>query len=219
MDYRDRIRILVADDHEIMRDGLEVLIRKQPSMEIVGQAGTGAEAVKLAAQLSPDVILMDYTMPDMDGIEASGFILSTNVDVKILLLAATLPRFCIDNAISAGIGGIVLKDSTFDELVVAIEAVCNNETYFCSRIMNAIAGRYAKRPCRGSAAEAWVLKDREQEVLRHISNGLSSKEIARQIHISPKTVDACRRQIMDKLHIDNIAGLVKFAVREGMTTL
>ncbi len=219
MDYGDRIRILIADDHEIMRDGLGVLIRKQPLMEIVGQAGTGTEAVKLAAQLSPDVILMDYAMPDMDGIEASGFILSANADVKILLLAATLPRRCIDTAIGAGINGIVLKDSTFDQLATAIRAVCNNETYFCSRIMNAIAGCYARRTGHDRMAEAWTLKDREQEILRHISNGMSSKEIALQIHISPKTVDACRRQIMDKLHIDNIAGLVKFAVREGMTTL
>ncbi len=219
MDYGDKIRILIADDHEIMRDGLGVLIRKQPSMEIVGQAGTGTEAVKLAAQLSPDVILMDYAMPDMDGIEASGFILSTNAEVKILLLAATLSRHCIDSAIGAGIGGIVLKDSTFDELASAIKAVYNNEMYFCPRIMNAITGRYAKRTGQDRMAEAWTLKDREQEILRHISNGMSSKEIARQIHISPKTVDACRRQIMDKLHIDNIAGLVKFAVREGMTTL
>ena len=219
MDYGDRIRILVADDHEIMRDGLGVLIRKHASMEIVGQAGTGSEAVKLAAELGPDVILMDYAMPDMDGIEASGFILSTNAEVKILLLAATLPRHCIDSAIGAGIGGIVLKDSTFDELVAAIKAVCNNEMYFCSRIMNAITGRYAKHTGLDCMAEAWTLKNREQEILRHISNGMSSKEIARHIHISPKTVDACRRQIMDKLHIDNIAGLVKFAVREGITTL
>ncbi len=219
MDYRDKIRILIADDHEIMRDGLGVLIRKQPSMEIVGQAGTGTEAVKLAAQLSPDVILMDYTMPDMDGIEAAGFILSTNAEVKILLLAATLPRRCIDSAIAAGIGGIVLKDSTFDELAAAVKAVCNNETYFCSRIMNAITGRYAKHAGLDCMTETWILKNREQEILRHISNGLSSKEIALQIHISPQTVAARRRQIMDKLHIDTIAGLVKFAVREGMTTL
>ena len=219
MDFVDKIRILIADDHEIMRDGLGVLIRKQPSMEIVGQAATGTEAVKLAAQLSPNVILMDYAMPDMDGIEASGFILSTNAEVKILLLAATLPRHCIDSAIGAGIGGIVLKDSTFDELVAAIKAVCNNEMYFCSRIMNAITGRYAKHTGLDCMAEAWTLKNREQEILRHLSNGMSSKEIARHIHISPKTVDACRRQIMDKLHIDNIAGLVKFAVREGITTL
>lgn len=219
MDYGDKIRILIADDHEIMRDGLEVLIRKEPSMEIVGQAATGTEAVKLAAQLNPDVILMDYRMPDMDGIEASGFILSTNSEVKILLLAATLPRHCIDSAISAGIGGIVLKESTFDELAAAIKAVCNNETYFCSRIMNTITGHYAKHTGLDCMDEAWTLKNREQEILRHISNGMSSKEIARQIHISPKTVDACRRQIMDKLHIDNIAGLVKFAVREGITSL
>jgi len=219
MDYGDRIRILIADDHEIMRDGLGVLIRRQPSMEIVGQAGTGTEAVKLAARLSPDVIVMDYAMPDMDGIEASGVILSTNAEVKILLLAATLSRHCIDSAIGAGIGGIVLKDSTFEELAGAIQAVYNNETYFCSRIMNAITGRYAKRTGKERVAEAWTLKDREQEILQHISNGMSSKEIARQIHISPKTVDACRRQIMDKLHIDNIAGLVKFAVREGIATL
>jgi len=219
MDYGDKIRILIADDHEIMRDGLGVLIRKQPSMEIVGQAGTGTETVKLASQLNPDVILMDYAMPDMDGIEAAGFILSTNAEVKILLLAATLPRYCIDNAIGAGIGGIVLKDSTFDELAAAIKAVCNNETYFCSRIMNAITGRYAKHVGLDCMPEAWTLKNREQEILRHLSNGMSSKEIARHIHISPKTVDACRRQIMDKLHIDNIAGLVKFAVREGITSL
>jgi len=158
-------------------------------------------------------------MPDMDGIEASSIILSTNAEVKILLLAGTLPRRCIDSAIGAGIGGIVLKDSTFDELATAIKAICNNETYFCSRIMNTITGRYVTHTGLDCMAEAWTLKNREQEILRHISNGMSSKEIARQIHISPKTVDACRRQIMDKLHIDNIAGLVKFAVREGMTTL
>jgi DNA-binding NarL/FixJ family response regulator len=219
MDYNDKIRIVVVDDHEIMRDGLEILIRRQPYMELIGRAGTGQAAIELVAQLLPDVVLMDYGMPGMDGIEASRIILSRNPDMKILLLSATLPRCSMDKAISAGILGIMLKDSTFDELTAAIRAVSNNETYFCSKIMSAITGSYTSHTRRDRLVDSWTLKDREQEILRHISNGMSSKEIARQINISPKTVDACRRQIMDKLNIDSVAGLVKFAIREGITPL
>ena len=219
MDYNDKIRIVVVDDHEIMRDGLEILIRRQPYMELIGRAGTGQKAIELTEQLSPDVVLMDYGMPGMDGIEAAQIILSRNPDMKILLLSATLPRCSMDKAISAGILGIMLKDSTFDELTAAIRAVSNNETYFCSKIMSAITGSYTSHARRDRLVDSWTLKDREQEILRHISNGMSSKEIARQINISPKTVDACRRQIMDKLNIDSVAGLVKFAIREGISAL
>lgn len=219
MDYAEKIGILVADDHEIMRDGLDILIRKQPFMEVVGHAATGEEAVRLAQQLSPDVILMDYGMPLIDGIEASKTILNNNPEVKILLLSATLPRCCIDKAICCGIKGIMLKDSTFEELSTAIRAVYSNETYFCAKIMSTIASSYANNSNSALVIDSWTLKDREQEILRHISDGMSSKEIARQINISPKTVDACRRQIMDKLRIDSIAGLVKFAIREGIAVL
>jgi len=219
MDYGERIRVLIADDHKIMRDGLEVLMRKMSDVEMVGQAATGAEAIRLAAELSPDVVVMDYAMPDMDGIQASEIILAADGKVKILLLVATLPRCCVDSAIGAGISGIVLKESTFGELSTAITAICSGQTYFCSRIMNSVAACYLRRASDNGAADVWKLKDREEQILRYISDGMSSKEIARRINISPKTVDACRRQIMDKLHIDNIAGLVKFAVREGITTL
>lgn len=219
MDYAEKIRILVADDHEIMRDGLDILIRKEPFMEVVGHAATGDEAVRFAQQLSPDVVLMDYGMPAIDGIEASRAILSNNQEVKILLLSATLPRCCIDKAICCGIKGIMLKDSTFEELSAAIRAVYNNETYFCAKIMSTIASSYANNSNSAIIIDSWTLKDREQEILRHISSGMSSKEIAKQINISPKTVDACRRQIMDKLRIDSIAGLVKFAIREGIASL
>jgi len=219
MDYTQKIRILVVDDHEIMRDGLRALIYRQPFMEVVGEAGTGSEAVELTDQLSPDVVLMDYIMPKMDGVEASGIILSRWPNVKILMVAASMSRHAIDGAISSGVHGLMLKDSTFDELTTAIRAVYNNETYFCSKIMNAVAGTYAHRVCGDHTPNGWMLKEREQEILRHLSNGMSSKQIARQINISPKTVDACRRQIMNKLRIDSIAGLVKFAIREGITTL
>lgn len=219
MDYAEKIRILVADDHEIMRDGLDILIRKQPYMEVVGHAATGEEAIRSTQQLLPDVVLMDYGMPVIDGIEASKVILDNYPQVKIMLLSATLPRCCIDKAICCGIKGIMLKDSTFEELSTAIRAVYSNETYFCSKIMSTIASSYANNSNTSLVIDSWVLKDREQEILRHISNGMSSKEIARQINISPKTVDACRRQIMDKLRIDSIAGLVKFAIREGIAAL
>jgi DNA-binding NarL/FixJ family response regulator len=162
---------------------------------------------------------MDYAMPTMDGVEASREILSRQPGVKILIVAASMSRHAIDSAISSGVHGLMLKDSTFDELITAIRAIYNNETYFCSKIMNAVAGTYAHRLSDDPMANGWTLKEREQEILRHLSNGMSSKQIARQINISPKTVDACRRQIMNKLRIDSIAGLVKFAIREGLTTL
>ncbi|MBE0534473.1 MAG: response regulator transcription factor [Phycisphaerae bacterium] len=219
MDYTHKIRILVVDDHEIMRDGLRALIHRQPFMEVVGEAATGADAIEFASRLSPDVVLMDYTMPKMDGVEASSTILRQQPSIKILMVAASMSRHAIDSAISSGIHGLMLKDSTFDELTTAVRAVYNNETYFCSKIMNAVAGTYAHRLNDDSIANGWTLKEREQDILRHLSNGMSSKQIARQINISPKTVDACRRQIMNKLRIDSIAGLVKFAIREGLTTL
>jgi two-component system response regulator NreC len=219
MDYTHKIGILLVDDHEIMRDGLRALIYRQPYMEVVGEASDGAEAVDLAQRLQPDIVLMDYAMPTMDGVEASREILSRQPGVKILIVAASMSRHAIDSAISSGVHGLMLKDSTFDELITAIRAIYNNETYFCSKIMNAVAGTYAHRLSDDPMANGWTLNEREQEILRHLSNGMSSKQIARQINISPKTVDACRRQIMNKLRIDSIAGLVKFAIREGLTTL
>jgi len=219
MDYMQKIRILVVDDHEIMRDGLRALIYRQPFMEIVGEASNGAEAIQLTERLLPDIVLMDYAMPAMDGLEASRIILNRHPGIKVLIVAASMSRHAIDNAISSGVHGLMLKDSTFDELTTAVRAVYNNETYFCSQIMNAVAGTYAHRISGNPLANGWTLKEREQEILRHLSNGMSSKQIARQINISPKTVDACRRQIMNKLSIDSIAGLVKFAIREGLTTL
>ncbi len=219
MDYTHKIRILVVDDHEIMRDGLRALIYRQPFMEVVGEGANGKEALELTERLSPDVILMDYAMPEMDGIEASRVILSRQPGVKILIVAASMSRHAIETAVSSGVHGLMLKDSTFDELTTAVRAIYNNETYFCSKIMNAVAGTYVHRMSNDPIANGWALKEREEEILRHLSNGMSSKQIARQINISPKTVDACRRQIMNKLHIDNIAGLVKFAIREGLTTL
>ena len=219
MDYTHKIGILLVDDHEIMRDGLRALIYRQPYMEVVGEASDGAEAVDLAQRLQPDIVLMDYAMPTMDGVEASREILSRQPGVKILIVAASMSRHAIDSAISSGVHGLMLKDSTFDELITAIRAIYNNETYFCSKIMNAVAGTYAHRLSDDPMANGWTLKEGEQEILRHLYNGMSSKQIARQINISPKTVDACRRQIMNKLRIDSIAGLVKFAIREGLTTL
>ena len=219
METENTIRVFIADDHEIMRDGLKSLLRKQPDIDVVGQASTGQQAVKMARDLKPDVIVMDISMPVIDGIEASRQIVKENPYARIMVLSADLTKHVIDQAIEAGILGLMLKDSAFDEFVTAIRKVSNYEKYFCSRIINMLANSYIGRLQAGGNPEDIDLTEREYEVIRQVSNGRSSKEIALQIHMSGKTVDACRRNIMNKLNIDSTAELVKYALRTGITTL
>ena len=218
MDKDKKVKILLADDHEIMCEGLRFLIDRQDDMDVAGFAGTGDKVVELAETLNPDVVVMDISMPVMDGIEASNKISNMDKNIKILVLSAVLTKHTVDQAIAAGVDGLMMKESAFSEFVTAIRAVNRGERYFCSRIMNVVANSYIGRLQNGNA-DAPVLTERECEVIRHFSNGKSTKEIAYQINMSGKTVDACRRKIMDKLHINSTAELVKYALKAGLTTL
>lgn len=218
MDEEKKIRIVLADDHEIMCEGLKFLIDRHDDLEVVGLAGTGDMVVQLTEQLNPDVVVMDISMPVMDGIEASTRISKMDKNTKILVLSAVLTKHTIDQAIASGVTGLMMKESAFSEFVSAIRAVNRGERFFCSRIMGIVASSYVGRLQNGNV-NAPVLTERECEVIRHFSNGKSTKEIAYNINMSGKTVDACRRKIMDKLHINSTAELVKYALKAGLTTL
>jgi DNA-binding NarL/FixJ family response regulator len=218
METQKKIRIILADDHEIMCEGLKFLVDRQDDMEVVGLAGTGDQVVELAEKLNPDVIAMDISMPVMDGIEASTRLRGINSKAKILVLSAVLTRHTIDQAIASGVTGLMMKESAFKEFAEGVRAVRNGERYFCSRIMQVVASNYVGR-LREGTTESPIFTERECEVIRQFANGKSTKEIALRISMSGKTIDACRRKIMDKLHINSTAELVKYALRSGLTTL
>ena len=218
MELVKNISIVLADDHEIIREGLVTLIEKEPGIEVVAQASTGTDVVSLAETFAPDVVVMDVNMPLMDGIEASRRILEKNPNIKILILSAVLTRHIIDQAIGAGVFGIMKKESAFRELCDAIYAVNAGERYFCAKIMDVVANSYVGRICH-LEDQFESLTERESEVVRQFSKGKSSKEIAIAIDISGKTVDAYRRRIMEKMWVNSTADLVKYAIRNGLTNL
>jgi DNA-binding NarL/FixJ family response regulator len=218
METQGKIRIILADDHEIMCEGLKYLVDRQDDMEVVGIASTGDEVVEMAERLKPDVIAMDISMPVMDGIEASTRLKAMESEAKILVLSAVLTRHTIDQAIASGVTGLMMKESAFKEFAAGVRAVKKGERYFCSRIMQVVANSYVGR-LRQDTNESPIFSERECEVIRQFANGKSTKEIALRINMSGKTIDACRRKIMDKLNINSTAELVKYALRSGLATL
>lgn len=218
MDTEGKIRIVLADDHEIMCEGLKFLIDRQDDMDVVGLAGTGEKVLELTEELNPDVVVMDISMPSMDGIEASMRLKSSGSRAKVLVLSAVLTRHTIDQTIAAGVSGLMMKESAFREFASAIRTINRGERYFCSRIMNVVASSYVGR-LRDGSNDSPIFTERECEVIRQFANGKSTKEIALRINMSGKTIDASRRKIMDKLHINSTAELVKYALRAGLTTL
>ncbi len=213
------LRILLADDHEIMRQGLRVLLEKNSDMEVVGEANDGQEAIELAEQLKPDVVVMDVNMPGVDGPDATRRIVSDKPDTRIVALSMHSKKGFIIEMLKAGASGYVLKENAFSELVNAINTVMGNEIYLSSKITRIVVDDYVQDRVGRGAASKMTLTDRESEVLKLVGDGKSSKEIALQLDLSVKTIDACRRRIMAKLDIDSVAELVKYAIREGLTSL
>jgi DNA-binding NarL/FixJ family response regulator len=187
----------------------------------VGRAGSGKAAVALVRQTAPDLVLMDVVMPDMNGIETARQIVQENGGAKVLALSMYDNQAYISHMIEAGARGYVLKTSAFDELSHAIRVIMAGEIYLCSSITSVIVKDYLAKLRVGSSAPAAppVLSAREREVLRMISEGWSGKEIAREIGVTPKTVESHRLHIMSKLKIRGVAGLTRYALREGLTSL
>lgn len=213
------MKILIVDDHGIVREGLKSLIEQQAEMEVVGEAEDGQTAVQLTKTLSPDVVIMDVSMPNLNGIEATRYILEQKPDVKVIILSMHQDRHIVKESLKAGAAGYVLKSYLFDELLNALKAVETHGCYLSPRITGVVIENYITEQAADTTPEKVKLTARERQILQLIAEGKTIKEIARTLHISPKTADANRRQIMNKLEIYNIAELTKYAIREGLTSL
>lgn len=213
------IRILLVDDQEILMEGLRALIESQSNMTVVAQAADGRSAVQLAAKLSPDIIVMDVSMPDLNGIEATRQILAVKSDAKIIALSGYCDRRLILEMLNAGAKGYLLKVCAFKELIHAIHTVAANSTYLSQQITDLVLKDYVHRMPKNELSSLSLLTSREREVLQLLAEGRRTKEIASLLKISVKTIETYRQQIMTKLNVHSIAELTKFAIREGLTSL
>lgn len=213
------MKILLADDHAIVREGLRSLLEKEPDMEVVAEAATGVEAVQLAGKYHPDVIVMDITMPDMNGIDATRQIVRTMSSVKILALSMEADRRFVVEVLKAGASGYLLKDSAFSELATAICTIYAGDPYLGPKITGVIIREYLQRIPSVEAMICDALTAHEREILQRIADGKNTKEIAFAFSVSLKTVENQRHSIMKKLNLYSIAELTKYAIREGLTSL
>ena len=213
------IRVLLADDHNIVREGLMSLLEKEPDIDIVAMADNGRTAVQLAGEMKPNVAVLDIAMPEMNGIEATRRISQDVPEIKVLALSMHSARRFVTEALSAGAKGYLLKDCAAEELVRAIRTVAANETYLSPKVAGLIVKDYLKHsPDSAPSAESF-LTNREREILQLIAEGESTKEIAFNIGVSIKTVETHRQQIMKKLNLHSVAELTRYAIREGITPL
>jgi DNA-binding NarL/FixJ family response regulator len=229
------MKVLLADDHRIVREGLKSLLESQPDLKVVAEASDGRQAVEMARDLLPDVVVMDVAMPQLNGIEATRQLAGDETGMKIVALSMHSDRRFVSEALKAGASGYVLKDGAFEELVNAIRAVVADRVYLSPRVAGVVVEDYVRRlPARGNGAiqpeptdaagtqrrSAFdTLTPREREVLQLMSEGYATKEVAHRLHVSVKTVETHRRQIMEKLDMHSVAELTKYAIREGLTTL
>ena len=214
------IRVLLVEDHQIVREGLRVLLNRTEDIEVVAEAATGAEAVKKALELTPDVVVMDLTLPEISGIEATRRIIAADPDRMVLILSMQQDKDCVMESLKAGAKGYLVKSCAAEELCLAIHSLAAGKAYLCSQITDLVIQSYTDSDSEDETSVAHsILTARELEVLRLITAGQSTKEIAFALNISIKTIDVHRSRIMKKLDLHSVAELTKYAVREGLTPL
>ena len=213
-------RALIADDHKIMREGLRSLLEKAGRFECIAEADDGFQAVKLARELRPDIVIMDIAMPNLNGIEATRQIKTELPEVEVVILSMHATRNYVSQVLQAGASAYLLKDSAFEELSTALLAISRGGMYLSPAIAKtaALANLRGNAP-GGSGKQVEHLTKRELQVLQLIAEGTSTKDIAARLELSVKTVETHRKQVMDKLEIRSVAGLTKYCIREGLTTL
>src|SRR5215475_7372319 len=214
------VRILLADDHKILREGLRSLLEKQSAFAVVAEAENGLTAYEGIKRHKPDIAILDIGMPGLNGIEVTRKIRLDLAATKVIALSMHADRHFIMGVLEAGANGYLLKDSAFAELVTAVAAVAKGKMYLSPSIAETVIKSSLEKSDRGKqGSSVLLLSGREREVLQMIAEGKSTKEIALKLFVSTKTVETHRKQIMDKLNIRTVAGLTKYAIKEGLTSL
>ena len=210
-------RVLLADDHKILRQGLRTLLEQEKDIQIVGEADNGRSSVKLTGELAPDVVIMDVAMPDLNGIDATRRITEAEPRTRVLALSMHSDGRYVKGMLQAGARGYILKDCAAEELTHAIRTVMAGQIYVSPGVTGAIVNDYVRQ--LSSAGVPATLTRREREVLQLLAEGGSTANIAAGLHLSVKTIETHRKRIMDKLGLRSIAELTKYAIREGITTV
>ncbi len=213
----NKVHVLLADDHTILRAGLKMMLNAQPDIEVVGEASDGKQAVTEAVRLRPDVVLMDITMPECNGIEATKQIKRVLGDVKVLVLTMHENEEYLFQMLRAGASGYMLKEAADTELISAIRVVCSGRFYLSPSAQTMMVSDYLQRVRTGEERDSYsALTEREREILKLVAEGYTNNQIGERLFISPKTVDTHRTHIMDKLNLHSRAELVKYAMRRGL---
>ena len=210
------IKILLADDHKIVFDSLKSLLDRQPDMEVVGGAENGRVAVEQVHELKPDVVIMDVTMPNLNGIEATRQITGQYPEIKVVALSMHADKQFVTGILSAGASGYLTKNCSFDELVKAVRLVAENKKYLCPDVTGIVIEQSLSGGSGTDSSATDLLTAREREVLQLLAEGKTIKQIAEQLFLSIKTIYTHRDQIMKKLHVENMAELTKLALRDGL---
>ena len=210
------LRVLLADDHALVRAGMRSLLRDIAGVEVVGEAADGAEALALAARERPDAVLLDIAMKGMGGLEAAARFRELHPGVKVIILSMHASEEYVLQALRAGAAAYLIKDSATAELELALKSVMRGETYLSPAISRQVVERYVQRVGAAGVAEGTPLTPRQREVLRRIAEGRSTKEIAFELGLSVKTVETYRAQVMERLGIRDVPGLVRYAMRTGL---
>lgn len=213
------VRILVADDHCIVRQGLCSLIEAHAGYQVAGQAGSGREAVRFTRRLSPEIVIMDIGMPDLNGIDATRMCIEACPQVKVIALSMHADRRYVMGMLSAGARGYILKESAFHELIQAIDAACNHQVYLSPKVAGTVVDDAVRRRVPEPMSPFDLLTVKEREVLQMIAEGRPTRRMAAMLNVSIKTVEARRKTIMRKLDLHSVAELTKYAVREGLTSV
>jgi len=212
------LRVMLADDHTLVRAGLHKLLDAIPSVAVVGEAGDGQTLLELAAQHHPDVVLMDIAMPGLNGLEATARLLHDNPAVRVMILSMHQSEEYVRRALRLGAVAYLLKDAAPMELELALAAVMRGETYLSPAVSKGVVSDYVQR-LRGDDQAGDPLSARQREVLQRIAQGLSTKEIARQLDLSVKTVETHRTSLMKLLDVHEVTGLVRYAIKTGLVSL
>lgn len=213
------IRILIADDHALLRAGVRTLLLAIPGIEVVAEANDGREAVELVAALQPDLLLMDIAMPNMNGLAAAERVTTSFPEIRVIILSMHANEELVGQAIRAGASGYLLKNADSAELEFAIKAVIGGETYLTPAVSKQMMSNYRQLLTGNQPTRSTPLTSRQTEILQLIAEGHSTKEISGALKISVKTVETHRSQLMDRLDIHDIPGLVRYALRIGLVSV